>query len=305
MYRAVFVSPHLDDAVFSCGGTIALLAAEAPVLILNVFSECEPMIDRAARQRHRGMRAAEDERAAALLGVTTQSLGELDAPLRRAVYRQPSQLFLPPCPEDLAWLPELSARLQARLAELACTAVYLPLGVGWHVDHILCHLALQGGGAYTLHFYEDAPYCLLPHLAAARLRQLGCPEPASALPRIWADLCVALAGTVIGGGRRPLPARWLGRGLLSLYVARMLVAQQAPSGGPRLALHRHAHDISRTFERKLQACALYDSQISRLFPDMHTAAAYYRRHALLHGNGVPVERYWQLSDTRGPHPQPS
>ena len=36
--RAVFLSPHLDAAIFSCGGTIARLRGEGPVLILNVFT---------------------------------------------------------------------------------------------------------------------------------------------------------------------------------------------------------------------------------------------------------------------------
>ena len=38
-YRAVFLSPHLDDAVFSCGGLLARLAKTGPVLVLNLFTE--------------------------------------------------------------------------------------------------------------------------------------------------------------------------------------------------------------------------------------------------------------------------
>ena len=37
-YRAVFISPHLDDAVFSCGGRIAQLVKEGPVLVFNIFT---------------------------------------------------------------------------------------------------------------------------------------------------------------------------------------------------------------------------------------------------------------------------
>ena len=37
-YRAVIVSPHLDDAVFSCGGAIAQMVTEGPVLVLNIFT---------------------------------------------------------------------------------------------------------------------------------------------------------------------------------------------------------------------------------------------------------------------------
>ena len=37
-YNAVFISPHIDDAIFSCGGTIAQLAHQGNVLILNIFT---------------------------------------------------------------------------------------------------------------------------------------------------------------------------------------------------------------------------------------------------------------------------
>ena len=37
-YRAVVISPHLDDAVFSCGGAIAAMVEEGPVLVLNLFT---------------------------------------------------------------------------------------------------------------------------------------------------------------------------------------------------------------------------------------------------------------------------
>ena len=37
-YRAVVLSPHLDDAVFSCAGAIRRLRREGPVLVINIFT---------------------------------------------------------------------------------------------------------------------------------------------------------------------------------------------------------------------------------------------------------------------------
>ena len=39
VYRAVIISPHLDDAVFSCGGLILKLKSEGPILVINIFTK--------------------------------------------------------------------------------------------------------------------------------------------------------------------------------------------------------------------------------------------------------------------------
>src|ERR1700760_4988959 len=38
----MFVSPHLDDAVLSCGALLAHLARNCPVIVLTVFSSAAP-----------------------------------------------------------------------------------------------------------------------------------------------------------------------------------------------------------------------------------------------------------------------
>ena len=37
-YRAVVLSPHLDDAVFSCAAAIRQLRQQGPVLVINIFT---------------------------------------------------------------------------------------------------------------------------------------------------------------------------------------------------------------------------------------------------------------------------
>ena len=85
-YKAVFVSPHLDDAVFSCGGEMSRLTKERPVLVLNIFTEYLSEIKVHAVVLG-AKRYAEERAAARFLGFESQNLGELDVSFRREAYR--------------------------------------------------------------------------------------------------------------------------------------------------------------------------------------------------------------------------
>src|SRR5512140_827959 len=85
-YRAVFISPHLDDAIFSCGGTIARLVEDGPVLVVNVFSRCTE----GARKYTLVLgeeRRGEERAAASFLGYDAICLEEADAFLRQGCSR--------------------------------------------------------------------------------------------------------------------------------------------------------------------------------------------------------------------------
>src|SRR6202000_2703948 len=53
--------------------------------------------------------------------------------------------------------------------------ILLPLGVGGHIDHHLVWEASKflWNDAYSLSYYEDLPYALIPGWAAVRCRELG------------------------------------------------------------------------------------------------------------------------------------
>ena len=107
-YRAVVISPHLDDAVFSCGGAIAQMVREGPVLVLNINTRY------LANMKNRGIvmtdaRYREEADAAAFLGYETHRLDELDALFRRPAYASIANIFRPPpdfgqCVRDIAVL---------------------------------------------------------------------------------------------------------------------------------------------------------------------------------------------------------
>jgi LmbE family N-acetylglucosaminyl deacetylase len=183
---ALFVSPHLDDAVLSCAALMRTMAAQAPVTVVTAFSEAGlPPHTRAARSFLRQCASGSDPRelfaerrredVAVLddLGVRHVHLGHPDALFRRR--RDPSGLLrragrlLPELDHryptfrfdiDLGRVSrgdrDLLDRLSSEVGELAADAtVFAPLGVGRHVDHLLARAVGERLGAVL---YADFPY---------------------------------------------------------------------------------------------------------------------------------------------------
>ena len=147
--------------------------------------------------------------------------------------------------------------LRKEIARLEPQAVYVPLGVGNHVDHQLCReagVALLGESrewvmpgpewAGKVVFYEDFPYAWWSQFN--NLEDL----PAGALDGIPAGVHLT----------------------------------------PRYA------DISDQIERKVRGIAMYESQIDRLFGNVKSMGAAVRQHAAAVGAvgrvGAASERYW-------------
>src|SRR5690348_1863487 len=97
--RRVYLSPHLDDAVLSCGGTIAAQAAAGEeIVVLTLFN--------AASGDARGRwaeRAEEDRRAAARLGFRAVHGGLPDAPFRETRYGRFGQIVFGDRQPHSAW----------------------------------------------------------------------------------------------------------------------------------------------------------------------------------------------------------
>jgi len=137
----IFLSPHLDDAVFSCGGAIAALTKAGERVVVVTVTAASPDLRRlpeSARSLHSlwgiagdavAARRKEDFAAAALLGFEPVHLDFLDA-----IYRTDSHgRFLYPTRESLfpdgRWQRErtLALRLSMRLSglgseQMACAA---------------------------------------------------------------------------------------------------------------------------------------------------------------------------------------
>ena len=171
-YDRIYLSPHLDDAVFSCGGRIHQDVAEGlSVLIATVATASAPaQLSRLAKRFHRrgglgtdAMRRRRDEdlEAARRLGVETLHLGLPDAAYRidplggRALYPRLTALVGRPRTGD-----PLATLLRRVLAELPDSELLLlPFAIGGHVDHRLTRDAAEAVIAgRELVYWEEFPY---------------------------------------------------------------------------------------------------------------------------------------------------
>lgn len=166
MPRCVFLSPHPDDAVWSCGGELLRLvrAGEHP-LVITVFDgdATYPSSRSWRRVASPLLRRRENQRALAAIGAEGLSLGLIDAALRRSgssySYADVQALFGPLAPAD----EPLCSLLAAELTEVLAPndLLYVPLsGPRAHVDHRIVRLAVERLCGRTARYYNEFPYAL-------------------------------------------------------------------------------------------------------------------------------------------------
>lgn len=169
MPTALALSPHLDDAAFSCGGTLARLAeAGWHVVMATVFtgSVADPTGFALACQTDKGLepgidymalRRAEDDEAARTLGIAPpRHMGFREAPHRG--YGSAPELFLAVRPDD-AISGALTLAFRALIAELRPDLVLSPQAVGGHVDHVQVVRALDAAASdLPILWWRDFPY---------------------------------------------------------------------------------------------------------------------------------------------------
>lgn len=168
--RVLAVSPHLDDAAFSAGAELAVLAAAGhDVTVLTCFTATVPAPQgfALACQTDKGygpevdymaLRRAEDVAATGALGVGLRHLDLPEAPHRG--YDSPAALFAGARPDD-----DVHLRVRQLLAPLEVDVLLAPQGLGGHVDHLQVVRAVAALGRPTA-WWRDAPYVLRePHAA--------------------------------------------------------------------------------------------------------------------------------------------
>jgi peptidoglycan/xylan/chitin deacetylase (PgdA/CDA1 family)/LmbE family N-acetylglucosaminyl deacetylase len=178
--RHLFLSPHFDDAVLSCGGQIRQRVEQGQqVRVLTLFAgRPGAALSPLAQELHRlwgdppdlvGLRRAEDEKALRLLGAEPLRLDEREALYRQGpdgawLYPDRESLFGEIHPAERGRPAALAAAVARHLPPTGGVTVHAPLGVGNHVDHQIAHAAarcLQERGI-TVWFYEDYPYAGRP-----------------------------------------------------------------------------------------------------------------------------------------------
>jgi LmbE family N-acetylglucosaminyl deacetylase len=174
----LYLSPHLDDAVLSCGGLIHQQARTGARVVVVTVCAGEPgpgPLSDFARSLHTrwGLtgadvvraRRAEDRAALDVLGAESVHLDFLDCIYRTLPrggghpYTSDAALFGDFHPAELPVVDELARALDALLGGEPDAQIYAPLGIGRHVDHQLTRLAAERLGR-ALVYYEDYPYAV-------------------------------------------------------------------------------------------------------------------------------------------------
>ncbi len=184
-YSHIYLSPHLDDAVLSCGGRIwQQTQSGAGVLVVTIFAGTPPadaLLSPLAQALHArwgepgdaaAARRGEDRAALALLGADIAHWPYTDCIYRQApdgkpLYADWESLWGECNPRD----EELVAELATRIAALPLQpdeTLYAPLGRGHHVDHQIVHRAALASG-HALVCYDDFPYAGDPQATPAEL----------------------------------------------------------------------------------------------------------------------------------------
>ncbi len=169
----VVLSPHLDDAALSLGGTL-LRAAHAPAhaQVWTFYTAGPPVGELPPKQRVFGdyaARAVEDVRALAILEAEPRHLGLWERIWREPQVRGLHKVFR--APDGLGGfseLPRVRRIVETLLVDRPDATVLAPLGIGGHVDHLeLAIAALQAataaGALHRVGFYEDF-YAISEHL---------------------------------------------------------------------------------------------------------------------------------------------
>lgn len=249
----LFLSPHLDDAVLSCGATIHQLVRggdSVTILTVTAGDPSESTVDTPkiqdlhqrwqAGETPTAARRREDAEAAHILGAQIIHLPIGDC-VYRIVHKGDEVIPLYPSEESLfAEVHPDDSALEALLATEIPQAdiLYIPLGVGHHVDHQITRdwgLELKNRSpSLATKLYEEYPY-VNDKIAINRALSFYAPQTLTVEARLLeeADLMA-----------------------------------------------------------KVQAIACYRSQISTFWKSLDAMEQATRQSMLAAGNGTLVERYW-------------
>ncbi|HEY3313507.1 MAG TPA: PIG-L family deacetylase [Anaerolineales bacterium] len=170
--RWIYLSPHFDDAVLSCGGLIWEQSQQGiPVEIWTVNAGDPPpgpdsdLITRVHTMWQTGNpgqtvahRRLEDRAAASLAGAGLRHLNNVDAIYRRTRTGElmyAVDVFDPIHPAEKGIVRSTARKIAQGLR--AGDSLVCPLALGSHVDHIITRKASESLG-HPLWYYADIPY---------------------------------------------------------------------------------------------------------------------------------------------------
>lgn len=185
-YHHIYLSPHLDDAALSCGGAIAAQGdAHEHVLVITLCTaipKSGAALGPLAEEFHGDWNLPHDEAVTARLSEDLAAMGVMGCDslwlgLLDSIYRMPfaydtrEKLFGRPLPDDPLYtsLREVLPKLRSMLPN---ARFYVPMGIGYHVDHQIVYDVAQECLGSKLLLYEDVYYVLLAGERERRMAEL-------------------------------------------------------------------------------------------------------------------------------------
>ncbi|MDD2522598.1 MAG: PIG-L family deacetylase [Anaerolineaceae bacterium] len=200
--QAVFLSPHYDDAVLSCGGTLNLLRrkniscsvitlfAGSPTGELSTFATWFHGVwklpyDATAYRREENRKALIALNAQELSLDFQSSIYRRDPSTGTILYNTKGDVFGGNWKDDDSLLFDLIGRCRELLTHKGDFYLIAPLGVGNHIDHLLTqtaasHLSQELEDA-KLTYYEELPYATQSEAVPIALRRQSPPPQTSVL----------------------------------------------------------------------------------------------------------------------------
>ncbi len=172
--RWIYISPHFDDTVLSCGGLIwrqaqkgmhveiwTVCAGDAPPGPLSLLAmACHQQWGIESAEDVLAARRIENQEAAALVGAETVNFSIPDCIYRRSPTGEllyPEEVFAPLHTFEKNLDADIAAALTSELQP--DDMIVSPLAIGGHLDHILTRLAAEHLGR-PLWYYADIPYLI-------------------------------------------------------------------------------------------------------------------------------------------------
>jgi LmbE family N-acetylglucosaminyl deacetylase len=318
-YAHVYFSPHLDDAVFACGGNIARQQQNGErVLVVTAFSgesdqrrkpddkALAPFVDMDNRRR-------EDEKAMNKLGVDHLWLGYNEAIQRHRRYSSLIGMTSRVLDSDSKLCEALLSDVVKICHRTKGAQYYFPLAVGHHVDH---QILFEVGATIEdkerlnsqIQYYEDVAYTFIPGLLRLRMKAIGATTQSDLSPDLRARWILReimrtyqgiLSLRIIRVNITPIQ-----RILLFLYVLHIVLldahlrARRRERRGGR-SIHPQTIDITEHLQAKLDAAVEYRSQVAALVGDVETFRQDIERYSasIVGKRGCYVERYWRVNES--------
>ena len=168
MKKLLFVSPHLDDIVFSLGDYISKI--DQKIIIVTVFTKknnekLKNFTDDYYAYANYDKRIKEDELAMNILKNKNNKIEIKYLDLEDEIFRENNDLIQ----------KEINQKMLNLIKEEELEKVYLPFCVGHHLDHIITYNTYQIfiNNNIPIEYYLDYPYCTMDFYTKVRFSDFG------------------------------------------------------------------------------------------------------------------------------------